>query len=59
MNLLGAPITDDATDDMLMIDPVPRSSIAGKAARDVQNIDLTFRSWAKFHSSSVASNMVP
>src|SRR6478672_7012348 len=42
-NRFGTPFTLDAADDMLMIDPPPLSSIAGKNARIVRYIAFAFR----------------
>ena len=56
---LGAAIFEPSADDMLIIDPPPRSTIPGSAARIVRYIEVTFRSRAKSHSSSVASSAVP
>ena len=59
MNRFGAPMIDEAAEAMLMIEPVPRSSIPGIAACIVRNIEAQFRSKAKAHSSSLASRIAP
>lgn len=55
----GTPFTLDAADDMLMIEPPPFSSIAGRNARIVRYMAFAFRSKAKSQSASVASRIEP
>ena len=46
---------EEATEDMLMIDPPPASSMAGRKARIVRYIDLTLRSNETSQSASSQS----
>ncbi len=59
MKRSAAPFTDEAADDMLMIEPAPLPSMPGRKAWIVQNMLRTLRSKANRHCSSVASSTVP
>src|SRR4029450_8722662 len=48
----GTPVTLDATDDMLTIDPRPRSSIPGRKARIIWNMAVTFTANARAQSAT-------
>ena len=56
---LGTPVTLEATDDMLMIDPPPLASIPGRNARMVWNIAVALIANAWSQSASVQSSTVP
>ena len=53
------PRTDDAVDAMLTIDPVFRSSMAGRKVLIVRCIDFTLRSKEKSQSCSEQSSTLP
>jgi hypothetical protein len=52
-------LIDDAPDDMLMIEPPPASTIFGRKARIIRNIDRTLRLKEKSQSSVVVDSTVP
>ena len=56
---LGTPVTLEATDDMLMIDPPPLASMPGRNARMVWNIAVALIANAWSQSASVQSSTVP
>jgi hypothetical protein len=56
---LGMPRTEGLPDEMLMIEPLPRSSMPGRNAWIVPCIDFTFKSKEKSQSASEHSNTVP
>src|SRR6186997_2932610 len=56
---LGRPLMEDTPDDILMIEPPPFFSIAGKNALMVRCMDLTLRSKEKSQSFSEHSSTVP
>jgi hypothetical protein len=57
---LGAPLTEDTVEAMLTIEaPAPRSSILGKKARIVMNIERTLSANDASHSIGSASRIVP
>lgn len=58
-NRLGAPFKLETIEDMLMMLPPPRASMAGKNARQVRYIDVTFMSKESSQSSEVQPKMSP
>src|ERR1700759_89909 len=56
---LGTPITELATEDMLMIDPPPRAIIPGRKLRVMRKADFTLRLNEKSKSASVVVRSVP
>src|SRR5678816_3573209 len=55
----GTPVMEPATDDMLMIEPARAASIAGRNARIMWYIDVTFRPNAASHCAGSMSSTVP
>ena len=59
-NRFGAPFTEDAAEDMLMMEPPrPADSMAGNNALVMRYIERTFRSKEKSQSFSSVSRIVP
>jgi len=57
---LGAALTEETVEAMLMIEaPVPRSSILGRKARIITNIERTLSAKDASHSIGSASRIVP
>ena len=56
---VGNPRSEDATEDILMMDPPPRAIIFGKKARIMRNRLRTLSSIVKLQSSSLHSRIVP
>jgi hypothetical protein len=56
---LGAPFTLEATEDMLMMLPLPAASMPGRQARIVRYIEVTLRSNERSQSASEQSSSVP
>ena len=53
------PLTEDATEAMLMMLPPPAASMPGRKARIMRYIDLMLRSIEKSQSASAQSSTVP